>query len=130
MQMEPLPPPTYPSAFQQQGISKPGQITAIAVLCLVSGILDCLGFVTVFMLWPGGLYSLVVGIFELIYAAKILSDPVRTSRPSTAVAVLQIVNIINCSGLAVVTGILSLVFYSDPRVKSYFHEMARRGVPG
>ena len=123
-------PPGYPGYGYAPGLAKPGQVTAIAIMCLISGILDCLGATTMFCLWPGGIYSLIVGIFEIMYATRILPDPIRTSRMGKALAIMQIINIINFSILSVVTGILSLVFYNDPQVQGYYYEMQRRGVPG
>lgn len=124
----PLPPVPFDPLPLDQMPPKPGQVTAIAILCLISGIFDCLGFFTVFMLWPFGIYSLVIGILEIIYATKILSEPIKTSQMNRTLAILQIINILNCAGLALVTGILSLVFYGDERVKAYFEAAAVRGI--
>jgi len=123
----PVAPEPYPQA--QTRVEKPGQVTAIAILTLISGIINCLTIFALFALWIPAIFALVVGIFELVYAAKILPDPIRTSKMNKTVAILQIVNVINCAGLGVVTGILALVFYNDPRVQAYYHEMARRGMP-
>lgn len=108
---------------------KPGQLTAIAILCIISGVIDCLGIVFLLACWPFGIYSLIVGIFELTYGIKLLSEPPTTSRANQTLAIMQIINITNCMTLAVVTGILSLVFYGDPRVKAYFETLRRRGIP-
>lgn len=70
---------------------------------------------------PLGIYCIVLGILELVYAPKILSDPIRVRQPATHIAVMQIINIISFSVISLVIGILALVFYNDPRVKSYFH---------
>jgi len=130
----PIPPttPSYaPTAYPTDSFGrpqKPGQVTAIAIMCLVSGIFDCLGVVTILMCWPFGIFSLIVGILEIIYATKILSDPIRTSHMNRTVAILQIINILNFMWTALVVGIISLVFYSDPKVQAYFHEIRCRGL--
>ena len=96
-------------------------------MCLISGILNCLGFFTIFACWPFGIFSLVVGIMEIVYATKVLPDPIRTSRMNKTVAVLEIINILNFMTPSLVVGIISLVFYSDQRVQAYYREMAARG---
>lgn len=80
------------------------------------------------MCWPFGIFSLIVGILEIIYAAKLLSDPIKTSQMNKTVAILQIINITNFMWTSLVIGIISLVFYGDPKVQAYYREMANRGV--
>ena len=119
-----------PSAYGDPSVPlKPGQVTAIAILCIVSGVMDCLGIMTLLVCWPFGIYSLIVGIFELLYGIRLLAEPPTTSRPNQTLAIMQIINITNCSVLAVVTGILSLVFYGDVRVRAYFESLRRMGIP-
>jgi len=123
-QMPPLPPaaPAIPP--------KPGYVQAIAIMCLVDGILSILGgvigavvlvcgLITICCV-PIAIYSIVLGILEIIYATQVLPDPIRAARPANYVAIMQIVNIINCDVISVTVGIVSLVFYSDPKVKEYF----------
>jgi hypothetical protein len=109
---------------------KPGFVQAIAIMCLVDGILSIIGgviaaivficgLVTVCCL-PIAIYSVVLGILEIVYAAQVLPDPIRPVRPAKYLAVMQIVNIINLDMVSLAVGILSLVFYNDDRVKEYF----------
>lgn len=111
--------------------TKPGKLQAIAILCLIGGILNILWSITVtcsaiasimgVILLPITLYPLVLGVFELIYASELLPDPPKARNPATYLAVMQILNIITGNLLSVIIGILSLVFYNDPEVKAYFN---------
>ena len=98
-------------------------MTAIAVMVLVSGILDCLGGVFLLIgIWtiPLGAYSIVLGVLEIIYATKILPVPMKVSQPAKYIAIMQIVNIVSCGVVPLVVGILSLIFYEEAEVQAYF----------
>ena len=123
-QTPPLPPavPAIPP--------KPGYVQAIAIMCLMDGILNVLvgvGLVVGLLCSvlfaccaPLGVYPLVLGILEIVYASQMLAEPVCAARPARYLAIMQIVNIV-CSGvISMVIGILSLVFYNDAKVKEYF----------
>jgi hypothetical protein len=114
---------------------KPGMLTTVAVLTLVSGITNILwmlvaglsmlgaGFVSFglsCLFLPVVIPPLVLGIFEIVYAAKILPNPIRPTQPSQAIAILEILCILTGNIVPVVTGILALVFYADLNVKAYF----------
>jgi hypothetical protein len=62
----------------------------------------------------------ILGIFEVMYAAKLLSSPPQALRPATNLAILEIVCILAGNVFSMVVGIISLVFYNDPTVKGYF----------
>ena len=62
----------------------------------------------------------ILGIFEIIYAAKLLSTPPQVVRPATNLAILEIVCILTGNVFTMVVGILSLIFYNDPAVKNFF----------
>ena len=62
----------------------------------------------------------ILGIFEIIYAAKLLSSPPQAVRPATNLAILEIVCILAGNVFSMIVGIISLVFYNDPAVKDYF----------
>jgi hypothetical protein len=62
----------------------------------------------------------ILGIFEVIYAAKLLSNPPQAVQPSTTIAILEIVCILAGNLFSVVVGILALIFYNDVTVKDYF----------
>jgi hypothetical protein len=62
----------------------------------------------------------ILGVFELIYAAKLFSNPPQTVKPSTNIAVFEIACVLTGNLFAMAVGILSLVFYNDAVVKDYF----------
>lgn len=61
-----------------------------------------------------------LGIFEIIYAAKLLSNPPQPVQPSPTLAILEIVTALAGNFFSVVVGILALVFYNDLAVRDYF----------
>jgi hypothetical protein len=129
------PNPPVPPSFSQP-VKKPGKVQAIAIMTLVSGILNCLwGLSAGVSIFAANLfacywapYALTLGVLEIIYAAKLLgSNPTRL-QPAKYLAIMQIINIttLNAYQLFVgdlVVGILALVFYSDPEVDAYFKKI-------
>jgi hypothetical protein len=120
---------------------KPGMVTAIAIMTLVNGILNIfwgLGltaavvFGTLFIgiiCAPITILPSVLGIFEVIYALKLLNNPPQPVQPSQAIAILEIVCILAGNVLSAVVGILVLVFYNDPQVKAYFEMLNSSPMP-
>jgi hypothetical protein len=110
--------------------TRPGTVTAIAIMTLVSGIVNVIwGMVAagsalasfVFAcLVPFAILPTVLGVFEIIYAAKLLFNPPQPIQPSNTIAILEICTILFGNVFSMVAGILSLVFYNDPVVKEYF----------
>jgi hypothetical protein len=106
---------------------KPTLLNVIAWTTLASGILNVLwGFVgTLFLFWtviciPLTILPTILGIFEIIYAAKLLSNPPQAVQPSSTIAILEIVCVLALNIFSMVVGILSLVFYNDVTVREYF----------
>ncbi len=110
--------------------TKPGMVQAIGVMTLVNGILNILaglgltfGFaVTVVGLLcvPFTILPTVLGIFEVIYASKVIANPPVPVKFSQAIAILEICCILVGNFVSMIVGILALVFYNDPQVKAYF----------
>ena len=109
---------------------KPGLFTAIALMTLASGIVNifwgfvasvtALGtFIGVICL-PITILPTILGVFEIIYSAKLLSAQPQPTQPSTAIAVFQILTICFGNVFSMVVGILALIFYNDLTVKDYF----------
>lgn len=110
--------------------TKPTLVHVIAWTTLTSGIVNLfwgfaasataiatlIGIVCV----PLTILPTVLGVFELIYAAKLFSNPPQAVKPSTNIAVLEIACALTGNFFAVAVGILSLVFYNDAAVKEYF----------
>ena len=111
---------------------KPGMVTALTIMTLINGILNilyALGFTAAIVLGTFGIGLLcapltilpaILGIFEILYAVKLFSNPPQPVKPSQTLAVLEIVCIITGNLISMVVGILALVFYNDISVKDYF----------
>jgi hypothetical protein len=114
---------------------KPGPVTAISILTLVSGIFNILlaliwtAGVAIFTLGIGLLCSpllilpAILGVFEIIYAAQLMVSPPRPMKPSMTIAILEIICILEGNVVALVAGVLALVFYNEPVVKNYFAQI-------
>ena len=109
---------------------KPILVNVIAWMTLASGIVNLfwgLGLsLTVLMTvigvvcTPLTILPTVLGIFEIIYAAKLMSNPPQAVQPSSTIAILEIVCVLAGNIFSVVVGILALVFYNDLTVRDYF----------
>lgn len=110
--------------------TRPGLVTAIAVMTLLSGIINlfwgyvasasALGSFFGVVCLPIAILPTILGVFEIIYAAKLLSTQPQPVQPSTSLAVFQILTFFMLNIFSAVVGILSLVFYNDVVVKQYF----------
>jgi len=125
-----------PSHFNLQ--ERPGMVTAIAIMTLLSGIVNLfwglvmggslLVSVVLACIAPLGLLPIVLGIYEIIFAAKLLSNPPQKAQPATAIAILEICTLLFGNVFSAVVGVLSLVFYNDLQVKDFFNRL--NGMPG
>jgi len=128
----PLPPMTPPPA------SKPGKVQAIAIMSLVSGILNCVGglgwlVAGLFMFLVGVIftiipatYLLIVGVLDIIYASNLMGANAASVRPARHLAILDIVSIIFFNLIPCVLGIVNLVFYGDEETQRFFESGNRR----
>jgi len=114
---------------------KPGLLEATAILTLISGILHLVA-VGSFLVWmliaglasfgfaclllPLGCLPLVMGILEVRTALDLLPQPIRRSEPAKTLAIVQVCLILVGNVVALVTGIVALVAYSDATVQGYF----------
>lgn len=113
-------------------VVRPGLATALGIMTLVNGILNILaglgltlgvviGTIGLGVLCaPITLLPAVLGVFEILYALKIIADPSQPVRFSQTIAILEICAIVYGNGLSLLVGILALVFANDPAVKEYF----------
>jgi hypothetical protein len=115
---------------------KPTLVNVIAWMTLASGILNFFwGFAaTLFLFWtiiciPFTVLPTILGIFEIIYAAKLLSNPPQAVQPSPTIAVLEILCVVAFNLFSAVVGILALVFYNDLAVQEYFARLNGTSVP-
>ncbi len=117
--------------------TKPTLIHVIAWTTLASGIVNLFwGFaasataiatIVGVVCVPLTILPTILGVFELIYAAKLFSNPPQAVKPSTNIAVLEIACVLAGNLFAMAVGILSLVFYNDSVVKDYFARL--NGMP-
>ena len=109
---------------------KPTLVQVIAWTTLASGIVNlfwgfaasgtALATVIGFICVPLTILPTFLGVFELIYAAKLFSNPPQAIKPSTNIAVFEIACALLGNVFSMAVGILSLVFYNDTVVKEYF----------
>jgi hypothetical protein len=118
---------------------KPTNVSVIAWMTLASGIVNLFwGLVPSVSLAatfvgllcvPFTILPTVLGIFEIIYAAKLLSNPPQAVQPSTTIAILEIICVFALNLFSMVVGILALVFYNDMTVKEYFAQLNGSLIP-
>ncbi len=111
-------------------IQKPTLIHVIAWTTLASGIVNLfwglaasgtvLATIVGVICTPLTILPTILGVFELIYAAKLFSNPAQPIQPSTNIAVFEIACVLTGNVFAMAVGILALVFYNDTVVKDYF----------
>ena len=109
--------------------STPGKVQAISIIMLVNGILNVLAGITItgaavasivgLLCMPIAVLPLVLGIFEIVYASRMLSGKTVESNTIKTLAIFEIANILYGNVLSVVAGILNLVFLDDPETKAF-----------
>jgi hypothetical protein len=109
---------------------KPGLFTTIAVMTLTSGIINlfwgfiasatALGTFIGVVCLPLTILPTILGVFEIIYAAKLLSAQPEPVQPSPSIAVFEILTFFIGNIFSMVVGILALIFYNDVSIKEYF----------
>ena len=109
---------------------KPTLVNVIAWTTLASGIVNiiwglaasgtALATIIGIICTPITILPTILGVFEILYAAKLLSNPPQSVQPSSNIAIFEIVCVLVGNVFAMVVGILSLVFYNDQIVKDYF----------
>lgn len=105
--------------------SKPGLYITIAAMTLTSGIVNLVwGFVasasTFMICLPITILPTILGIFEIVYAAKLFSSQPQPVKPSQSIAIFQISTFLYGNIFGGVVGILNLIFFNDQSVKEYF----------
>ena len=115
---------------QYNTLEKPTLVNVIAWMTLASGVTNliwgvaasgtALATVVGIICIPFTILPTILGVFELIYAAKLFSNPAQPVQPSTNIAVFEIASVLTGNVFSMVVGILALVFYNDTLVKDYF----------
>ncbi len=112
---------------------KPTLINVIAWTTLTNGIVNlfwglaasgtALSTIVGFICVPLTILPTILGVFELIYAAKLFSNPPQVIKPSNNIAIFEIACVLIGNVFSMAVGILSLVFYNDTVVKDYFAKL-------
>jgi hypothetical protein len=120
-------------------IQKPTLVNAIAWMTLASGIVNlfwgviasgtALATIVGIFCTPLTILPTILGVFEIIYAAKLFSNPAQPVQPSTNIAVFEIACVVTGNVFSMAVGILSLVFYNDLVVKEYFARLNGASIP-
>ena len=118
---------------QSNYLQKPSLVNVIAWMTLASGVTNliwgvaasgaALSTVIGIICVPFTILPTILGVFELFYAAKLLSNPAQPVQPSTNIAVFEIASVATGNVFSMVVGILSLVFYNDIVVRDYFGKL-------
>lgn len=118
---------------------KPTLFQVIAWMTLVSGVVNlfwgfaasgtALATIVGVICTPLTILPAILGVFELIYAAKLFSEPPQAIQPSTNIAVFEIASVLTGNVFSMAVGILALVFYNDQVVKDYFARLNGTLVP-
>ena len=117
---------------------KPDRLTAIAVMTLISGIVNLFWSIGIFLLvaaigagtlligcvcLPLGIYPLALGMLEIVYAAKLLRNPIPPGlKPAYHIAVMEIIDMLFGNAIALIAGVAALILYNDVAVRRYFGE--------
>ncbi len=112
---------------------KPSLVTAIAAMTLASGIVNIFWGLIASMTFLASIIGVVcvpitilptiLGIFEVVYAAKLFSNTPQPIRPSQTLAAFEIACILTANMFSMIVGILVLIFYNDEQVKKYFADL-------
>ncbi len=109
--------------------AKPGKVQAIEIILLVSGILNILTGLSVtfgflvsivgIICLPVVVLPLVLGVFEVVYASRLMSGKIVTASDIKMIAIFEIATIIYGNAPSLIAGILNLVFLQEEPVKNY-----------
>ena len=94
---------------------------------LIMGIINTIvGILITILVWPGGIFSVVVGVIELVNAALFWPSPPKRNHAPMYVAVLEIINIISLGSLwSLIVGIINVNHLKNPEVKAFFEALQR-----
>lgn len=129
-------PPEQPRAYNLAG--KPDRLNAVILLTLISGgsnifvalagtsslVLGTLG-IGLICCAPLTLLPGVLGVFEVLYAFKLMAYPPVPVRPNQTLAALEICCILFGNVISLIAGIVALIFYNEPEIRTYFERINR-----
>lgn len=62
----------------------------------------------------------MMGIMAIIKGSQLMGDHASSQKPPSGIAIMQIINIVNCDAINLTLGIINLVFLNDEDVKDFF----------
>ncbi len=124
---------------------KPGVVTAIGTLMLVSGIHNVvfsilitisllavyisfaaatygIGLIALPLVVIPGIYCLVVGIIEIVKGSKYLSTPPKTKVPPTVTAVFGMISLVFGSSISFILELIAVILMHGEEAKEYVSE--------
>ncbi|HVN15530.1 MAG TPA: hypothetical protein VMT73_07295 [Anaerolineales bacterium] len=118
---------------------RPSLVTVIAAMTLASGIVNLFWGIIASLTFlatlvgiicvPFTILPTILGIFEIIYAVKLFSNPPQAIQPSPTLAWFEVACIVTGNLFSTIVGILALVFYNDLTVKQYFANLNQTPMP-
>jgi len=118
-------------------LQRPGLVTVLATLTMASGILNLLASLAITTLIvigtigigliicaPITLLPAVLGVFEIIYAARLLSEVELPPPPNYILAYFEIAALLFANLITLAVGVIAFVIYNDNEVKEYFSRRA------
>ena len=108
---------------------KPNYVTAMTIMPIVSGVVNILAAIVLFILLLVGtlgigllcaplfLIPVILGIFEILYGVNLNN---KKAKNTMVIGILEICSILWGNILSAIMGALLLVFSNDPEVKEYF----------
>lgn len=112
--------------------NKPSEVQTLGILTLISGIINILaglGLTATVVIGTIGIGLICVpltilptifGVFEILYAAKLLGEDAQSAGPSQSIAIVEIAMILFGNVISMAVGIVALVIYNNPNVRGYF----------
>lgn len=97
------------------------KVRSVARAFLIIGILNIVaGLFLTAIGWFLGIFSVLLGIWELINANRYWSTPPKSTKNPKYIAILEIINIISGPFWSLVVGIINLTHLGSPEAKAYF----------
>jgi hypothetical protein len=132
-----VPPPNVQRTYSLA--DKPGKISAIILLTLMSGLFNIFAALAgtaavvtgtlglgLLCCAPIAILPFVLGVFEVLHAFNLMASPPKPVQPNRTLSILEILTIFYGNVFSVIVGIVTLVFYSEPEVKNYFARINTR----
>lgn len=121
-----------------------GKVVAMGIIFVVSGAINILlalylvlnvmliglatmGIGCLLIVWP--VLPIVTAVFEIMHGIQLLGNPPKRRDIPIVTAILELICILACNPMALVAGILALVFRNDPEVISYLEGEQRDRFP-